>query len=184
MRRTLLALPLLTAFACRPVATDRPAAADSTPPAIIQTEPWAIRLDGVGPVTFGMSLVQARTALGDSLAVTPPGASCGFAVPRGAPAGIRLMIEAGKVVRVDVDSAGVRTAAGDEVGMAEGDVRGRYPQGLEVRPHKYEPTGRYLIIHETEADSTRRLIFESDGQRIVRYRAGIMPAVEYVEGCA
>ena len=33
-------------------------------------------------------------------------------------------------------------------------------------------------------DSARRLIFETDGQRVVRYRAGITPAVEYVEGCA
>ena len=30
----------------------------------------------------------------------------------------------------------------------------------------------------------RRLIFETDGQRVVRYRAGITPAVKYVEGCA
>ena len=185
MRPMLLSLPLvLTAVACRPAATDRPAAADSTPPATAQAEPWTIRLDGVGPLTFGMSLAQARAALGDSLAVAPPDASCGFTVPRGAPAGVRLMVEAGKVVRVDVDSAGTRTAAGAEVGMAEADVRGRYQNGLQVRPHKYDPKGRYLTVQGAAADSARRLIFETDGQRVVRYRAGITPAVEYVEGCA
>ena len=161
MRPILLSLPLvLTAVACRPATTDRPAATDSTPPATTQAEPWTIRLDGVGPLTFGMSLAQARAA------------------------GVRLMVEAAKVVRVDVDSAGTRTAAGAAVGMAEADVRGRYPDGLQVRPHKYDPKGRYLIVQGTAEDSAQRLIFETDGQRVVRYRAGVTPAVEYVEGCA
>jgi hypothetical protein len=95
------------------------------------------------------------------------------------------MVEAGKVVRADVDSPAVRTAAGAEVGMSEADVRGLYPGGLRVQPHKYDPKGRYLVVQETTpADSARRLIFETDGQRVVRYRAGITPAVEFVEGCA
>ena len=146
--------------------------------------PWTIRLDGVGPVTFGMSLAEARTALADSLAGTPGGGSCGFTAPRGAPAGLRLMVEQGTVVRVDVDSAGVATAAGAAVGMSEADVRARYPTGLTVRPHKYDTSGRYLVVQgASPADSTRRLVFETDGQRVVRYRAGILPAVEYVEGC-
>jgi len=106
-------------------------------------------------------------------------------VPRGAPAGVRFMVEQGKIVRVDVDSSGVRTAAGAEVGMSEVDVRGRYPVGLRVQPHKYDPKGRYLVLQGMQpADSARRLIFETDGQRVVRYRAGITPAVQYVEGCA
>lgn len=187
MRPILLALPLvLTFLACRREAAGRPAAADSAPPAAApaEPEPWTIRFDGVGPVTFGMSLADARAALGDSLTVDPPAGTCGFAVPRGAPAGVRLMVEAGKVVRVDIDSSGVRTAAGAEVGMSESDVRGRYPDALRVQAHKYDPNGRYLIVQGTApADSARRLIFETDGGRVVRYRAGIRPAVEYVEGC-
>jgi hypothetical protein len=188
MRSIPLTLPLLVAaLACGREAPGRPGAADSTAPAPpeAEAEPWTIRLDGVGPVRFGMALAAAQVALGDSLIVAPPGCECGFTVPRGAPAGVRFMVEQGKVVRVDVDSSGVRTAAGVEVAMAEADVRSRYPVGLRVQPHKYDPKGRYLVVQGTEpADSARRLIFETDGQRVVRYRAGITPAVEYVEGCA
>jgi hypothetical protein len=188
MRSIPLTLPLLVAaLACGREAPGRPGAADSATPALpeAEAEPWTIRLDGVGPVRFGMALAAAQAALGDSLIVAPRGGECGFTVPRGAPAGVRFMVEQGKVVRVDVDSSGVRTAAGVEVGMAEADVRSRYPVGLRVQPHKYDPRGRYLVVQGTEpADSARRLIFETDGQRVVRYRAGIAPAVEYVEGCA
>jgi hypothetical protein len=187
MRSVPSAFPLLlAALACGRAAPDRSPAADSTPPAPAEAaaEPWTIRLDGVGPVRFGTALADARAALGDSLIVAP-GAECGFTVPRGAPAGVRFMVEQGKIVRVEVDSSGVRTTAGAEVGMSEADVRGRYPVGLRVQPHKYDPKGRYLVVQGTEpADSARRLIFETDGQRVVRYRAGVTPAVEYVEGCA
>ena len=182
-----LTLPfLLAALACGREAPGRPAAADSAAPQPeAEAELWTIRLDGVGPVQFGMALADARAALRDSLIVAPPGGECGFTVPRDAPAGVRFLVEQGKVVRVEVDSSGVRTAAGAEVGMSEADVRGRYPVGLRVQPHKYDRKGRYLVLQGTvPADSARRLIFETDGQRVVRYRAGITPAVEYVEGCA
>ena len=148
MRSIPLTLPLLLgALARGREAPARPGAADSTAPAPpeAEAEPWTIRLEGVGPVRFGMALA----------------------------------------VRVDVDLSGVRTAAGAEVGMSEADVRGRYPVDLRVQPHKYDPKGRYLVLQGTQpADSARRLIFETDGQRVVRYRAGITPAVQYVEGCA
>ncbi len=39
--------------------------------------------------------------------------------------------------------------------------------------------GRKASVPPGAADSA-----ETDGQRVVRYRAGITPAVQYVEGCA
>ena len=36
----------------------------------------------------------------------------------------------------------------------------------------------------TPADTTRRLVFETDGARVLRYRAGRRPEVEWVEGCS
>ena len=187
MRSIHLTLALLLALACGRKMSPPPGAADSAAPAPpeAEAEPWTIRVDGVGPIRFGMALAGARAALRDSLIVTPPVGECGFTVPSGAPAGVRFMVEQGKIVRADVDSSGVRTAAGAEVGMSEADVRGRYPVGLRVEAHKYDPKGRYLVLQGTQpADSARRLIFETDGQRVVRYRAGISPAVQYVEGCA
>ena len=187
MRSTPLTLALSLALACGRKAAVPPGAADSAAPAPpeAEAERWTIRVDGVGPIRFGMALADARAALRDSLVVTPPAGACGFTVPRDAPAGVRFMVEQRKIVRVDVDSSGVRTAAGVEVGTSEADVRARYPVGLQVQPHKYDPKGRYLVLQGTQpADSARRLIFETDGQRVVRYRAGITPAVQYVEGCA
>lgn len=95
------------------------------------------------------------------------------------------MVENGRVERVDVDSIGARTDRGAGVGMSEADIRRLYPESLVVQPHKYDETGHYLIpVPREPADSSLRVVFETDGQRVLRYRAGLRPAVEYVEGCS
>jgi hypothetical protein len=129
-----------------------------------------------------MPVAEVRVALGDTLGPPPPTENCVSMVPASMPVGVRLMIEGGKLVRIDVDSAGIRTVGGAEVGMSEAELRTRYPQ-LEVRPHKYDTAAHYLIYRE-HPDSSRRLVFETDRQRVLRYRGGVMPPVEYVEGCS
>jgi hypothetical protein len=171
MTLRILAALVLAAVACRSHAASRTA-----PP-----DPWAVRLDGIGPILYGMAVADARAALGDTLGDPTPTDRCVYLVPAGVPPGLRFMAQNGRIVRADVESTGVRTEAGGEVGMSEADVRSRYPAAV-VRPHKYDSAGRYLIVRDT-TDSSRRLVFETDGQRVVRYRGGVMPPVEYVEGC-
>jgi len=54
---------------------------------------------------------------------------------------------------------------------------------LQVSPHKYrwEEGWRYLSFGD---DSTHRLIFTVDSHVVRSWRAGLVPAVEYVEGCS
>jgi hypothetical protein len=145
---------------------------------------WSVGLRHAGAIRYGMSIVEVRAATGDSLAGAPAGDACGYVVPRGAPVGLGAMVEQGRIVRVDVDSAGVPTDRGAVVGMPEADVRRLYPDS-ETSPHKYDTAGSYLtVVPASPADSAHRIIFElgADG-RVIRYRAGLRPAVEYVERC-
>jgi hypothetical protein len=145
---------------------------------------WAVTPRGVGPVRFGMSVAEARVALGDSLANVPADGSCAMVTPAGVPAGVAFMIEGGQVVRVDVTAESVATDRGAKVGHSEVVVQERYGDSLVSGPHKYDPKGKYLTFVPPAADDARfRLIFETDGIRVRSYRAGIQPAVEYVERC-
>lgn len=132
-----------------------------------------------------MSLREASGAVGTTLSA-PRGsdlAGCYYVTWKGAPPGVRVMGEGESIVRVDVDSAGVATAAGVRVGDAEDRVRQLYAGRVAVSPHKYTD-GRYLTVTPANpADSLYRIVFEAEKGRIVRYRAGRVPAVEYVEGC-
>lgn len=92
------------------------------------------------------------------------------------------MVESGRIARVDVDSAGVRTATGAGVGDSEETIQRSYPGLVTVTPQKYED-GHYLTVTPNPADSTLAIVFETRGGKVTRYRAGSRPQVEYVEGC-
>jgi hypothetical protein len=98
--------------------------------------------------------------------------------------GVRFMVVDDTVVRIDVDSLSVATKWGDRVGDSETVVLARHAGSVHVEPHKYTgPKGHYLIV-STPDDTLHRLVFETDGERVTEYRAGLRPYVEWVEGCS
>jgi hypothetical protein len=141
---------------------------------------------GIGSLRAGMSITDAGAALGASLD-RPTGGdslSCSYVTWPGAPEGVALMIEGGKVVRVDVTAPAVATLEGAKVGDAEARIDALYAGRLTKGPHKYT-AGKYLTVAPaTAADSGMRVIFEVDSGVVTRYRSGQMPHVAYVEGCS
>jgi hypothetical protein len=71
---------------------------------------WVIRRDGVGPVKIGMSLPQLNTALRERFAMpeNKEDQECFFVTATKHPQ-VSFMIEHRRLVRVDVDKAGVQT---------------------------------------------------------------------------
>lgn len=108
---------------------------------------------------------------------------CRFERPSGFPAGARIMLVNDTIVRVQIDSAGIPTEAGAAVGDPEPRVLELYHDRIVTEPHKYMgPTGHNLIVTD-QADTLRRLVFETDGEKVIRYRVGLRPSVDWVEGC-
>ena len=141
--------------------------------------------EGVGPVRVGSTLAELNAALGEQLKpaydVNP---ECDYVDPAALPPGIAIMVERDTIMRVDVDTAGIVTPEGAGVGDTEAKVLELYKGRVQVQPHKYTgPVGHYLRV-TWPTDTMHLLIFETDGEKVVSYRAGIRPAVEYVEGCA
>jgi len=98
---------------------------------------------------------------------------------------MRIMITGGTVARIEVDSSTVPTGLGVRVGDSEARVKELYGARVSVEPHKYLPNGHYLVVSPVPpTDSNFRLIFETDGSRVTSYRAGRLPQVQWVEGCA
>lgn len=179
MQRLLIVLAFALPVACNR-ATDRTTPVDSAHmrSALTATE------RGVGPLRAGMTLAEASQALGSALVLPAQAdtAACRYVQWRGGPPGVRVMVERGRVVRLDIDSAGVRTAAGAGVGDTEEQLQRLYPGRVAVAPHKYED-GHYLTVTPNPADSSFAIVFETTGGKVARYRVGLRPQVEYVEGC-
>lgn len=162
--------------------TSSTTAADS-----VLTPSSRLRLDGIGPVKVGMTLAEASKALGKPLrfeADPELPSSCGWADPPGVP-DVHFMVIDGRVRRVDVYGGAVATVSGVQVGNPESEVDRIY--GGRVRRAKPFPEapGGYRLVYESPEASQRAylLIFETDGSKVISFRAGEREAVELVEGC-
>lgn len=166
-------IALLTLAACK-----EPPPVDAAPPAPVSSNP-VLSTQGYGQVRFGAKLSDVEQTLGEQ--GKPPGKkepACSSVRFDQLP-GVRFMVENGVVTRADADGG-----TPNELGLAVGDTldqaRKKHP-AIVIGPHKYVPAGHYLTVRGADAKSA--IVMEEDGQRITKIRAGLEPAVSYVEGC-
>jgi hypothetical protein len=140
--------------------------------------------EGFAGVKFGMSVADAEKALGHKLKALGGEANCSYVEPVGAYDGIAFMVVDGAIARLDVqETDAVVTDAGAKVGDTESHVLELYKGRTSVQPHKYTgPEGHYVLV--LGADGKAQIVFETDGKKVVSYRAGRQPEVEWVEGCS
>lgn len=97
---------------------------------------------------------------------------------------IGFMFEGGRFVRIDVDDPALVAPGGGRIGMGTHEIATRYVQRAEVQPHKYVDGAQYLRVPDA-GGSGQVLLFETDADgRVIRWRIGMPPQIDYVEGCA
>lgn len=141
---------------------------------------------GIGALRAGMTFAAANESLKGALKPTADAnlAECDYVKWEGGPSGLRVMVVENKIARVETSDSSLTTAAGARVGDSEERIQSLYPGRVTVTPHKYSD-GHYLTVKSANADdSLYRIIFETEKNRVTTFRAGIRPAVEYVEGCS
>lgn len=146
------------------------------------SEPWVVDFEAYGPIPLGVAFEDAVAASGGRIGDVEDREGCTMTPLVGGPEGVFLMVVDGRVARVDVRNEGVKTREGAGIGDSEERVQRLYPGAVEVQPHKYTD-GHYLVVTPPGA-SPRRLIFETDGELVTTYRAGVLPEVSWVEGCS
>ncbi len=148
-----------------------------------------VTINGIGPVKVGMNLPEAANAANTRLYVSYAGNdSCYYLQAEGELKGVSFMvtkddaksrvkyITSDVIARVDIDNPKVTTVSGAKVGDTEAKIKSLYPGKIKVTPHTYVTNGHYLTFIPTDkADQNYRVIFETDGQRVTRYRAGKLP---------
>lgn len=156
-----------------------------------------VTVNSMGPVKIGMNLPEAAAAANTRLSVSYAGSdSCYYLQTEGELKGVSFMVTKDDVksrlqyvtsdviARVDVNNPKITTVSSAKIGDTEARIKSLYPGQIKVTPHKYTK-GYYLtFIPKNKAEQNYRIVFETDGQRVTRYRAGKLPEVEYVEGCS
>jgi hypothetical protein len=145
-----------------------------------------VAINGIGAVKVGMNVPQAAQAANTKLVVEyfPDSYSCYYLQAEGKLEGVGLMVTDNRISRIDIDNPKITTISGAKVGDTEQKIKSLYPGQIQVTRHKYLLSGHYLtLIPKDPADKNFRVIFETDGKKVIRYRAGKLPEVEYVERC-
>ena len=145
-----------------------------------------VRIDGVGPIKVGMTLAEAERAAGAQLVFDHPEEpvnQCTIARLKGGPKDFEFMLMARTIVRVGIFEIGVKTAEGAGVGTSEDEVKRLYANAkIEVSNHAYVD-GHYLEV-TMPGYANLRYIFETYGKKVTAFRAGRLPEVGFIEGCA
>ncbi len=157
-----------------PIVAVTPGARSGSAP---QDTGWTVTARGIGRVRVGMTTAEA---LGVEVSGGPQAKeTCEYVQAGRLPAGVGVMANGGRVARIDVDSGRVATAEGARIGDTDAHIRELYEGRVKEQPNKYTP-GHSLVV---TPDAGHRIIFETNGKVVTRFRAGRLPEVEWVERC-
>lgn len=167
-----------------PPGESAPAQAPASQPVLEheKADDWQVTFAGIGSLRAGMSLDEAQVVMRNGLVVPAKLEACDYIKPRTGLEGVAIMVENETVSRVDITSRDIATVAGARIGDTEEKIKSLYAGQVQVKPHKYTD-GHYLVVTQ-KGGGNNRIVFETDGKKVLRYRSGRLPAVEYVEGCA
>lgn len=141
----------------------------------------AVRMDGHGGVRFGTNLADVETAIGERIDV--PREDCQIVAPKaaGEPPKFTWLVVDAVLTRIDVTSPAITAKGGGRVGMPADELRKAYAGSIVEEPHKYDPKGRTWTIGPADR---AHFVFELDASgRVVTWRAGVPPQVDWVERC-
>lgn len=198
---TLALVVMLVAGACNRANTPDETET-SAPPVQGLTANSPVQLTSVGPVVVGMTLDQVAEAARVDMTRQPdydqavaerncayvsPSTIPGYSPPpeSGNKSPLAFMMVDGKLARIDILGGDFATEQGIKVGSAEAAVTEAYGGGSPLPPRAFVgPPYRYLTASPRDAeDQGYKMVFESDGAKVVNYRVGKEPEVEYRQGC-
>ena len=149
---------------------------------------WTVSLRGVGPIRLGMTLSAVRRALKDQAASLDGDAAdvqeCAYLESSAIPEYLGVMFVHGRVVRVDVSAAGIHTMSGAGVGDTEARIKLLYPGRVTVEAAFYDSEhGHFLNYWPAKRKREYGIVFETEGEKVISFRAGTKAAIAWVEGC-
>lgn len=165
--------------------TFREVAASVEPNCESITSESPISTQGIGPVLVGMTKEEAEAAGRIRLIDQGgPGGSCVYYYSDEVE-GVGFMFNEGTLARIDASDAYARTLSGVGVGDTATEVYDAYGDRIEEEPNFYDPeNSSYLTFIPEEPSDNTRVLFDIRDDVVVNIRAGRLPEINYVEGCA
>ena len=161
--------------------TTRPA------PELTSASPAALR--SLGPVRIGMTVEEASDAAGLALTRSPArgvGDNCYYVNAGLTMNGVFFMVVNNQIARIEIeDPSPVATRSGVRVGTSASEVRSTYPNNIQRANEAVAEGGEALaFVPNDDFDSEYRIYFEITDGSVARYRLGVKPAIDRINGCS
>ena len=138
---------------------------------------------GIDKVFFGMTARTAQLAAGTRFTPITPMGECFLVTPDEAPDGITFWIVGGTIERVDIDTREITTRSGAGIGDSEDRIVDMFGDRIRISPLPDGSGNLLAFVPRDQSDKVFRVMFQSDGDEIVRFWSGRLPWVEELGGC-
>lgn len=151
-----------------------------------------LTLNGLGPVIVGLTPAQVEERSDLTIETHFAGGTgrggpqeCRIGDVVGGALGVSVMTIGDEIARVDVvDNSAIQTLSGLSIGDNEAEVQQLYPTATKSG-HAYIRGGWYYTYRSVNEPQDRALVVEVGAEgKVIRFRAGKMSEVTWVEGCA
>jgi hypothetical protein len=147
-----------------------------------------VTLRALGPVRIGMTVDEASAAAGAPLRKDfgrQSTGSCQYVTAGEALRGVAFMVVDGLIARIEVDRPSpVGTRSGVRIGTSASDLRKVYPDNIQRANDAVAGGEAMAFVPNDDFDANYRIYFEIVDGAVARYRLGIKPAVDFLNGCA
>ncbi|MCE4357311.1 hypothetical protein [Xanthomonas hortorum] len=142
-------------------------------------------LDRSGAVRVGQRFAELAPKAAWKHFNAGPIESCDYVEAGLLPAGVSMMLQDGRVARLDVTDAATVGPFGISIGDSEAAARARLPAGYRVEPHHYgDGDGNDLYLTGRDPQSGFAVRYETGEGSVRSMYWGTWDAVQLVEGCA
>ncbi|MDG2907634.1 MAG: hypothetical protein P6D49_04985 [Acidimicrobiales bacterium] len=138
---------------------------------------------GLDTVYFGMTAADAQIAAGSRFTPITPVDDCFLVTPDDALEGITFWIVSGTVERVDIDTDEITTRSGAGIGDTENRITNMFPDRIQASPLPDGSGNLLAFVPRDESDREFRVMFQTDGEKVVRMWAGRLPWAAELGGC-
>jgi len=139
-----------------------------------------LNYDSYGPIKFGEKIKDVEALLKEKAIKNKYAESGCYYVKFKIFPNVDLMVEEGVVKRAEI-RINTPTILNIPASSKLENIKSKYPK-VQIQQHKYAPNGYYLIFNN--ANNTKAIVYEYYEDQIQDIRAGLKPAVHYVEGCS
>lgn len=187
---TSTAAPTTTSTTAPPTTTVTTTTTTLAPPVTLPRSSIVVTTVGIGPIKIGMTVEEAESAAGFELSgeLDPlVSETCYFVTPpedEAAYVDVSLLVENDLIAHIAIGgSSEVTTRSGAGIGLSEDDLRALFPGQIEEAEGPAGGGRAVQFVPSDPADANYRVVFVLDANVVTQYRAGVLPAVAYIEGC-